>query len=430
MHWPPTLKELAHVGRLRYYSVLIGVIALNAAFWAFSRAASPSGLPAQRVIAEFLSTSAVVLMSANAVLATRPFVLDRLFGGLDKLFIAHRTDGIAVSLAVAAHFALMPESPGWVPSKLIGYPNITLVLASIALAIAPRSPWHRFVTLRYQDWKLEHRFMGVFLGAAVVHSLLAHPILLALPLARTWVYSMATIGLLAYAYRELGERFVRERHRYQVAETARPAEGVLEIALAPTASPIAHRAGQFAFVRFADGPSAEQHPFTLSAAPVADGRLRFSIKASGDYTRALQSGLAADSLARIEGPYGGFDFRKGRARQLWLAGGIGITPFLAFLGDEGLNRELTLVWSVRNEAEAPYRAEIEAAVTRHPGVEFRLHVTSAQGRLTAAGLGLERPEELSAYLCGPVPMRDAFVTQLLALGVQRREIYYEEFSLR
>ncbi len=40
--------------------------------------------------------------------------------------------------------------------------------------------------------------------------------------------------------------------------------------------------------------------------------------------------LRTGTRVQVEGPYGRFDFRKGGARQIWLAGGIGITPFLAW----------------------------------------------------------------------------------------------------
>jgi predicted ferric reductase len=418
------------VGRFRPYVLLASVLALNALAWGVSLAFAPSGLPLRHIVAQFFSTSAIVLMSTNVILATRPFVLDRIFGGLDKLYISHRANGIAVALLVASHFALMPESPGWRPTKITALMNISLVLISVALAIAPRSPWRKLVPLRYQHWKFEHRFMGVFLAFGVLHSLSVHPLVLILPVERTWLYTVATLGLLAYAYRELAERFVKERHRYRVAETHRPTDNVIELTLAPVASHIAHRAGQFAFVRFPSGPSAEQHPFTLSAAPSTDGHLRFSIKASGDYTAALQTHIETGAAARIEGPYGGFEFRRGKPRQLWLAGGIGITPYLAFLGDAQMDRDVHLIWSIGTRAEAFCLPEIESALAEHPQVRFELWVTSENGRLDLADAGLERCGELSVFLCGPVAMREAYIEQLIELGVARREIHFEEFRLR
>jgi predicted ferric reductase len=417
------------VGRFNRYVLPVAILGINAITWSVSLALGPAGLPARKLIAEYLSTSAVLLMATNAMLSTRPRVLDRAFGGLDKLYVTHRTIGVIVALAIACHFALMPETPNS-PVLPLAVTNLTLLLFSIALAIAPRSPWRRHVPLRYQNWKLEHRLMGLFLGLAVLHSVSAHPIMLSLPLERTWLYTMAALGLVAYVYRELAERFVKERHRYRVAETRHLADDVLEIALAPTAAPITHRAGQFAFVRFRGGPTNEQHPFTLSAAPEATGNLRFSIKASGDFTRELQHHLSAGSEARIEGAYGGFDWKRGGQRQLWLAGGIGITPFLAFLGDAEMDRDVRLIWSVRTKADAFYLEEISHAVAEKPNVRFELWESKSQGRLSLAALALERPAELTAFICGPVPARKAFAVQLEALGVPTREIRYEEFQLR
>jgi predicted ferric reductase len=409
---------------------LASLVTVNILAWGIGLLGGPAAMPADRLIAEMLSSSAIVLMSSNVVLATRPLALDRFFGGLDKLFVSHRLNGLAVAAILLGHFTLMPKSTGWVPSKLVAYPNLTLLLVSIALAVAPRSPWKRLVTLRYNHWKLEHRFMGVFLAAGLAHSVLAHPILLGLPATRLWVYGVGTLGVVTYLYRELGECWFKERHVYRVGTPVHVAADVLEIELKPAARPIAHRSGQFAFVRFADGPSAEQHPFTLSAAPVRDHALRLSIRASGDFTRNLQTHLSSGSSVRVEGPYGGFDYRTGKSHQLWIAGGIGITPFLAFLGDFEDGREVSLVWSVRTRSEAPYLAEIERAVAEQTDIRFKLHVSSEQGRLSIPTLGLERPERLSAYLCGPVPMRKSLAEQLQRTGVPRREIHYEEFSLR
>ncbi|MFT6919241.1 MAG: putative ferric reductase [Cognaticolwellia sp.] len=88
-----------------------------------------------------------------------------------------------------------------------------------------------------------------------------------------------------------------------------------------------HQAGQFSFVTFdkAEGP----HPFTISSAWNNDARIEFLIQGLGDYTKTLPSILKAGDKVEIEGPYGEFDFSNGKPRQIWVAGGIGITPFIA-----------------------------------------------------------------------------------------------------
>nr|WP_246253992.1 hypothetical protein [Comamonas jiangduensis] len=91
----------------------------------------------------------------------------------------------------------------------------------------------------------------------------------------------------------------------------------------------------FASFEGLEGP----HPFTIASAPdgyarTDDGRqlLRLVIKPLGDYTQTLHARLQPGQTVRIEGPYGHFD-GQGAARrvQVWIAGGVGITPFLALL---------------------------------------------------------------------------------------------------
>ncbi|MFZ8991027.1 MAG: SUMF1/EgtB/PvdO family nonheme iron enzyme, partial [Pseudohongiellaceae bacterium] len=81
----------------------------------------------------------------------------------------------------------------------------------------------------------------------------------------------------------------------------------------------------------------ESHPFTISSAPAEDV-LRLTIKASGDFTRALHQTLKAGDGAIVMGAYGMFDYKTGRPDQIWIAGGIGLTPFLAFIRDGGYDR--------------------------------------------------------------------------------------------
>lgn len=406
------------------------VVAVHTTLWAIALPALRFPYPPRTALAQYLSTLALVIVSVNLILATRARPVESAFGGLDKVFASHRLNGIVAATAVLLHVTIVPlTTPLW-GGRTVGIVTLLLLQGSVALAIAPRAPWRRLLEVRYQTWKAEHRFMGVFVAAAAWHSMLVPTLVRKMPIVRGWVFGVVALGLVCYAYRETWFRFWARRHRYSVGVVQKLPGRVLEARLDGDRAPIAHRAGQFGFVRFDAGPSRERHPFTVSSPPNADGSLRFSIKASGDYTDALQAGLAQGSSASVEGPYGRFDFMRGRRRQLWLAGGIGITPFLAFLPALDPEREVTLVWSVRSAEEAVYRAEIEKAVAGRPRCSAAIWSTAEKGHVELGLLGLERPEELSVYVCGPVVMREAFVEQLHALGVHDRDIHFEEFTLR
>lgn len=387
-------------------------------------------VPPIQLVAEFFSSLALVLVACNLVLSTRAPVLERGLKGLDKLFVTHRTIGLTVGVLVITHYFIVPKSLGWVPSKLIGYPMIAALLVMIFVASAPRFPWAKLVPLRYQDWKLLHRLNGLFVVAIVWHSLYAPAYVHRVALLAGYVYTIAALGLLAWLYREFVFARVGPFRAFTVGATRKLGEHVLEVTLEPEAAgPFARKAGQFAFASFAAGPSREQHPFTISSGPASDPR--FSVLASGDFTDALQGGLPAGSAVRIEGPYGAFTVDRGGPSQVWLAGGIGITPFLAMAADLGPDTRVLLVWSVRTRGEAVYDGDLAALAARKPNLEYRLHVTSESGHLALATL---RPEagiaEDSVFLCGPLPMRVEFLRQLKSLGVPRCRIFFEEFRLR
>jgi len=94
-----------------------------------------------------------------------------------------------------------------------------------------------------------------------------------------------------------------------------------------------HESGQFVFVTFDASEGA--HPFTISSAWTGDGHMQFLIKDLGDYTKVLPATLKVGDPVKIEGPYGRFNFSGTRRRQIWVGGGIGVTPFVARLPNSG-----------------------------------------------------------------------------------------------
>ncbi len=127
-------------------------------------------------------------------------------------------------------------------------------------------------------------------------------------------------------------------------------------------------AGQFLFVKF-EGEKGldESHPFTISSAP-SDDMLRLTIKSSGDFTRHLFANLKVGTSAVVEGAYGMFNYKTGGEKQIWVAGGIGVTPFLSFLRDlkDDLSHHVDFYYTVRHKEETVFVDEIEGIVKKYP----------------------------------------------------------------
>ncbi len=135
------------------------------------------------------------------------------------------------------------------------------------------------------------------------------------------------------------------------------------------------------------------------------------------------------------GPFGGFDYPGGGNDQIWIAGGIGVTPFLSWIRAMDASFDLTVdfYYSVAHEADALYLDEIEAAGESHPG--FRPHVvnTERDGFLTAERTvnGRQRTAlDVWVYMCGPPAMAKSLAKGFRQLGVPRSQVRWEQFDTR
>jgi len=269
--------------------------------------------------------------------------------------------------------------------------------------------------------------------AAVAHGALVAPALHASMLLRVTYLAVGGTGVAAYAYRELFARFVVPAHDYTVNDVRRPNETTTEVSLEPVREPLAFVPGQFVVLSFGGASGWQRHPFSVTSAP-SDRRLDVSIKAVGDYTRGLHDKLRPGTPAKVAGPFGGFDYSRGGHDQIWVAGGIGITPFMSWIRslDGSFDRRVDLYYSVGQEADALYLDEIEAAASQHPTFHTKIVETERGGLLTAerAASGHPRGADVWVYMCGPPPMMTAFAEGFRALGIPASRVRWEQFDIR
>lgn len=388
----------------------------------------------RQIAGEMIASTAVVLFGAALLLSTRARWLEPVFGGLDKMYRSHRHAGTAGFLLLVLHVALIPwrlDSAGGVPSGIIAFVGIAIL---VIVSIGPRLRiTRRFVTLNYRSWRRTHRLIGFFFIFSLAHMLLVDSLVVATPLPFTIVMAAFVVGIVSFLYVLLLARLVRPSRKYVVEEANRLNDTTLEILLTPRKKPLEHRSGQFVFVKFKGRHFREPHPFTVASSP-KDESLRLAIKASGDFTRHLYENLGSGRRARVEGAYGMLDFRDGGKDQIWIAGGIGVTPFLSWLEDiESLDRHINFFYTVRHADDALFVDDIFRLADQHDNLEFHLTVSSQDGSLTVDRVVSSIPHGVAGstvYMCGPVGMINAFEQGLAREGVDQRAIHYEEFSFR
>jgi predicted ferric reductase len=421
-------------------AVVLTLAAANVLLWVVAR---PAGQPAGRFVGELLGSEAVLLFSCALVLTTLLTPIERAFGGLDRVALWHRHAAVAGVLLLIPHVALVSSAPDRYATSLghalgdvalFGF----LVLAVWALAPGLRAArWpgviRRMARATYERWLTAHRLTGVFVIVAVVHGVIVDPVLHLSLLLRVVFLAVGAVGIVAYLYRELLARYFVPIYDYTVADVQRLNQTTLGVTLASERTSLSFRPGQFVFLALGGAGGWERHPFSVSSSP-SDPQLALTIKASGDYTHELYDKLQTGVPAKLAGPFGGFDYRQGGRDQIWIAGGIGVTPFLSWIRsiDGQFDHTVDFYYSVAHAEDALYLDEVREASNQHPSLRMRLVCADTDGQLTPDAVVEAIPPGASpwVYMCGPPAMMTGFSAGLRKLGIPKGRVRWEQFGTR
>jgi predicted ferric reductase len=401
----------------------------------------------------FCGIVSYVYFANTLILSARIRCFDRLFGH-DRVMVFHgRLAGAAFAFAGAhavfksIHFGLGTTQvtlgiAGLTLFAAVGLATILFMVGNplhrVAALAALRAFGVRRLGLDYSRLKLFHNLTGPALALVTAHVLMASPTAetkARLGLMGAW----GATALLVHFHHKVLRVAIRYGRAFRVTAVRRLTDSVVEIRAArPDGRKLEHRAGQFAFIRLlSPGCRPEEHPFTISSPPGSE-TLNITVKALGDYSAALPAAAVGARLL-CDGPYGRFTPVRGAGPYLFVAGGIGITPFLSILREwdaAGIADPVTLIWSMRTREEQIDEGFFEAAAARHAAFRFVPVLTRAPG---GAGRRVDRTllsacvepagaSRLAAYVCGPDPFRRAVIEHLRDLGLPRRAIHDETFS--
>lgn len=385
-------------------------------------------------------------MLVAGVLSVRIPGIDRPFGGLTRLWILHHRLGLVTFVSLLAHAPLMALSV--LPH---GYDAMAGVLLPPAEDSAMWAGWIGLIALiaflspsfrifghpRYQRWKAIHFIAGIALVAGLLHGI---PLTrnLAPPWPEVLWGSLGGLALLVFLWRATVARHWLRRD-FEIIQCDPLASRVVEISLRPDGGggeQFDFRPGQFVYLTPLDGQltagRGEEHPYTISSAP-GERELRIAIKDLGDASAALQE-VRTPSPARVEGPYG--DFLPERLRmlpQLWIGGGIGITPFIS--AARAMARGMPwgpveLIYCANDRSRAYFLDELTAVAGEMRDFRVHTHYFSQEGPLTEDFITAHcsGTAERVWFVCGPVALARLVRNIGRDLDVPWSRIHSEEFS--
>jgi Na+-transporting NADH:ubiquinone oxidoreductase subunit F len=150
-------------------------------------------------------------------------------------------------------------------------------------------------------------------------------------------------------------------------------------------------------------------------------------------------------LVTIFGPYGDFFATENESEMVFIGGGAGMAPMRAHIFDQLLrihtNRKITFWYGGRNETELFYVDEYDKLAAEHDNFEWHVALSDQNIEGWQGYTGFihnvlyeeylkdhASPEDCEYYMCGPPMMNSAVISMLEDLGVERSNIYLDDFG--
>lgn len=381
----------------------------------------------------------LTLFALTFTLTTRAKWIENLFGGLDKVYKTHHLVGSLAFILLLFHPLLLVLN--FIPSNVkqaaiyllpssswaVNY-GIIALLSMTALIILTL-----YINLKYQNWKLSHKLMGIVYLIALFHVFLVTTDITYYPALKYYMILISGIGGISYIYGSFLRPFVKKRIIYAV-DSIEKRDSIEVITLSPKNDKLNFEPGQFVFISLPKSKiGSEQHPFTIASSP-SDTKIRFAIKNLGDYTSKM-SEIKKNSLVEIEGPYGKLNRRSKSQNQVWIAGGIGITPFLSMLNHikklAQNTQKIHMYYCTKDKKEAVFLEEIESIAKKTSNLHIIPWYSNEKGRISADSIEkISSIKNTNFIICGPQKMMESLSSQLIKNGVSKSSIQMEEFDLR
>jgi predicted ferric reductase len=388
-------------------------------------------------LGQIIGLLGMILFSINLILSSRLKIIDKYFDGLPDVYSIHHKIGAISFCLLLAHplflvvkffsFSIKSAVMFFVPqgdAVSFGIYALALMIALMVLTF--------YIKLKYHIWKFSHKFMVLVFVFAILHNLFITSDISRDLFLRYYIFTFAFVALILGFYQAFLSKIFNRHLEYNVMSVVKLNENVLQIGLEAKDRELKFIPGQFVFIRFlGEGVSSESHPFTISSIP-EDGKLEFNIKFLGDFTSQLKN-LKEGDRAMISKPYGKFSYKEFKAKeQIWIAGGIGVTPFLSMARSlpKNSSQKIDLYYCIKNEKEIILKNELDLLSQQKSNFNIYYWMSEGKDFITANNI-LELSSGVISkeiFLCGPVSFMESLRLQFVKLGVKNNNIHWEKFS--
>lgn len=221
---------------------------------------------------------------------------------------------------------------------------------------------------------------------------------------------------------------------YDIEQNRAIGDGVYLLQLRAQGKSLTLKPEQYVYLQ--PGLRHEEHPFTVLDFD-EQGRIIIAFKVYGSFTKKLAQ-MEHGSTLLVDGPYGNFMREHSDSLQpgsVFIAGGIGVTPFL-WHAMHRRDDQHYLLYANRTHESAVLRSNLKSALgDRYIDIlsreqDRRVSPNVEHGHVSADIIRkyISDPHNRDYYICGPDGLIQTAREQLRSIGVPGHRIHTEEFS--
>lgn len=381
-----------------------------------------------------MGAAALACMASSCILASRWRGVEWLFGGLDRVYNAHKWIAIWALVFAVYHFVFKAKLDAWELAPILElskyWTRLLRQLSLVALGMIILLALNRKIP--YGDWRWLHKFSGPLFLIVILHWLsFESPITLTSP-AGIWLALLCSVGVIAALYKMLLYPFIAKAGEYKLASISH-GKAAVHLEFEPVGKGFPFKAGQFAFISLKESGLREPHPFTIANAHSDTGNIHFVIRALGDYTKNLNKQAKVGMLADIYAPHGHFKRLPNAAREIWIGAGVGISPFISWQQDTTIGHfeRATLVYCFDPSRAFP-SVERMQDMTDQSGVQFVANPSGSEAMADSIRHAVDKfdPKTIQISFCGPQGLLKKVQKLMKQNGIPAKNIHYEFFDFR
>jgi len=359
-----------------------------------------------------------------------------IFFGMDKIIKFQRKFALITSIFVLFHpifFILSSKSllPFIVPNLTVIPLAFGIISFYVFTIIMLASVIYKRIS--YRIWQYIHILTYLLFFFSLYHAIILGSDYKFLSIKIIyWILLISIIiGItyrIYYKIKQRNSKFIVKEVKWETKET-------FTLIIEPKQK-FSFKAGQFCFLRLNKEKLYARHPFTISSSP-KEKDLHFTIKLQGRFTKEA-SILKEGEEVIVEGPFGIFTVENSRKDLVFIAGGVGITPFMSVIKDhlhKNRTQNILLLYGSRTEERIIFKNELDSI-----DKEWFKKIYVISGDESVFGIyercyidksmikkHVKDIESTLFYICGPEAMKKCVNKALAELEVQKLKVFIEDF---